>query len=204
MFMQVKNYPELGVETSASIGDTLVNHTYRNVSEGVSIEEDILFNYAGGDFKFYKGNYLRYSNYDGNKCYGPISGEVIDILGINNKLGFYGQFCLKSKDEAFLIAAEVIEPVNVKFKVRNMLSESKENNFKQQFIYNGKVDNGIKFIYREFVGGVARSSFQQDLQYDLNESDIIGFKELRLKVIKATNQSITYKILNNFSVKEYE
>ena len=67
MYMKVKNYPELDKITTSSIGDTLVNHTYRNVSEGVSIMEDILFSYAGGDFRFHKGNYLRYSNYDGKK-----------------------------------------------------------------------------------------------------------------------------------------
>ena len=98
MYMKVKNYPELDKITTSSIGDTLVNHTYRNVSEGVSIMEDILFSYAGGDFRFYKGNYLRYSNYDGKKCYGPIPCEVIDILGMTNKLGFFGQFCPEGKN----------------------------------------------------------------------------------------------------------
>lgn len=202
MYMKVYNYPELQEETTSSIGDTLVDHSYRYVGEGVSIQDDIVFKKIGV-FTFYAGNYFRYSNYQGNKCYGPLTGHLIDIIGFRQNIGG-GQFCVKNKNTAVLIYGEWELPVQVKFKVQDLQSQMKDKNFKQQFIYNGKVDNAIKFIYREFSGNVARGSFQQDLQYDLNESDIIGFKELRLKVIKATNQSITYKVLNNFSVKDYE
>lgn len=71
--------------------------------------------------------------------------------------------------------------------------------YKQEFIYNGKVDSHLKFIYREYVNDMARPAFNQELQYDLNESNIVGFKGLRLEVVKATNTSITYKILNSFN-----
>ncbi|MDD3772107.1 MAG: hypothetical protein PHC38_05555 [Weeksellaceae bacterium] len=71
--------------------------------------------------------------------------------------------------------------------------------FKQEFIYNGRVDSHLKFIYREYVNDMARPAFNQELQYDLNESDIIGFKGARLQVIKATNTAITYKIINSFN-----
>ena len=71
--------------------------------------------------------------------------------------------------------------------------------FKQEFIYNGKIGNGLKFIYREFVDDTARPAFTQDLQYDLTESDIIGFKGLRIKIINATNTKIEYVVLNNFN-----
>jgi hypothetical protein len=68
----------------------------------------------------------------------------------------------------------------------------------QEFIYNGKVNNAIKFTYREFVNDLARPAFTQDLQYDLNESNIIGFRGLRIEIILATNTNIKYKVLNNF------
>ena len=46
---------------------------------------------------------------------------------------------------------------------------------------------------------MARPAFNQDLQYDLNDSNIVGFKGLRIEVIKATNTSIEYKILSSFN-----
>lgn len=71
--------------------------------------------------------------------------------------------------------------------------------FKQEFIYNGKIDSHLKFIYREYVNDMARPAFNQELQYDLNDSNIIGFKGMRIEVLKATNTNITYKILNSFN-----
>ena len=78
-----------------------------------------------------------------------------------------------------------------------------ENNcsdcFKQEFIFNGKVGSSLKFIYREYINDMARPAFKQDLQYDLNESNIVGFKGLRLEIIKTTNTSVEYKILSSFN-----
>lgn len=71
--------------------------------------------------------------------------------------------------------------------------------FKKEFLYNGKAGNTIKFSYREFMNSIARPSFTQEVQYDLSESNIIGFKGMRVEVIKATNTTITYRILNPFT-----
>ena len=49
--------------------------------------------------------------------------------------------------------------------------------FKQEFIYNGKINNALKFIYRECISDFARPAFTQELQYDITESNIIGFKD---------------------------
>ena len=70
--------------------------------------------------------------------------------------------------------------------------------FKQEFIYNGRVGNALKFIYREYVNDYVRPAFTQDLQYDLSDSKIIGFRGLRIEIINATNTKIKYKVLNKF------
>lgn len=75
----------------------------------------------------------------------------------------------------------------------------KKEYFKQDFIYNGKVGNAIKFTYREYADDLARPAFTQDLQYDLTESSIIGFKGLRIEILSATNIKIQYKVLNYYT-----
>lgn len=68
--------------------------------------------------------------------------------------------------------------------------------FRVDFIYQGLAKGVLKFSYREFQNGIARPAFAQDLTYEL-ESDgsaSIGFKGMRMKVLKATNQSITYTV----------
>ena len=67
----------------------------------------------------------------------------------------------------------------------------------QEFIYNGRVGDALKFIYREFSGDYLKPAFTQEVQYGLSLSNEIGFKELRLEVINATNTEITYKLISN-------
>ena len=74
----------------------------------------------------------------------------------------------------------------------------KKEYLKQEFIYNGKVGNAIKFTFREFVDDLARPAFTQDLQYDLTESKVIGFRGLRIEILSATNIKIEYKVLTHF------
>jgi len=73
-----------------------------------------------------------------------------------------------------------------------------EPSFRQQFIYNGKIGNNLKFLYREFSNNYARAPFSQEVQYDFNESKTIGFKGCRIEIVKASNQNISYKVLKGF------
>ena len=56
----------------------------------------------------------------------------------------------------------------------------------------------MKFVYREFSGDLARPAFTQEIQYDFDQSNTIGFKGLQLEVIEATNTKIVFKVINNF------
>jgi hypothetical protein len=70
----------------------------------------------------------------------------------------------------------------------------------QKYIeYNGKSGDTLKFTYREFTqGGMARDAFRADFTMDLNEGNTMGYKGARFEVIKATNSSISYKIIKPF------
>lgn len=92
-----------------------------------------------------------------------------------------------SKDNTNLEYAEILTPI------------PKKEYLKQDFIYNGKVGNAIKFSYREFANDLARPAFTQDLQYDLTESNIIGFRGLRIEILSATNIKIQYKVLSYYT-----
>ena len=74
----------------------------------------------------------------------------------------------------------------------------RDTNFKQEFIYNGRIGNELKFIYREYKSNFARPAFTQELVYDLNISEDIGFRNLKPKIIEATNLEIKYQVISNF------
>jgi len=73
------------------------------------------------------------------------------------------------------------------------------NSFQQILIYSGKVGDKIKLGYREFSNNTARPAFNNDVEYDLSESRIIGYKRARIEVIEATNRYIKYKVIKNFN-----
>lgn len=74
-----------------------------------------------------------------------------------------------------------------------------ENSFQQTLLYLGRVGSKINIGYREFSNDTARPAFNNDVEYDLSESDIIAYKGAKLKINEATNQNIKYTVINNFN-----
>ena len=71
--------------------------------------------------------------------------------------------------------------------------------FDQRLIYNGLSGSTVKFLYREFSGSNNRSQYEQDVTYDLNIGEVIGFKSARFRILSATNTGIEYEVLAPFS-----
>lgn len=76
-----------------------------------------------------------------------------------------------------------------------------EGDFKYIALYQGKIDNKLRVSYREFYNNLARPDFTQDIEYEYNKDKktVIGFRGLRIEVINADNQTITYKVLDDFN-----
>lgn len=70
---------------------------------------------------------------------------------------------------------------------------------KSELIYNGRVGDALRFIYREFYNDMARPSFTQEIQYDLGISTIVGFKSAKLEILEATNTKISYQVISHFA-----
>ena len=66
--------------------------------------------------------------------------------------------------------------------------------FRYELIYTGKSNNVLKFSYKEYKGDMARPAFFQDLEYNLDDGNIISFKKLKIEVIKTDNLGIEYKV----------
>lgn len=76
-----------------------------------------------------------------------------------------------------------------------------EDSFKYEALYQGRISNKIKISFREFKADMIRPAFTQDIEYELDKNGeaIIGFKGLRVKVIKATNLDITYSVTQDYN-----
>ena len=69
--------------------------------------------------------------------------------------------------------------------------------FKKELIYMGGSATSITLMYREFINDMARPAFSQELKYEIAQDPMIGYKEARFEILKATNSSIKFKILRN-------
>lgn len=74
-----------------------------------------------------------------------------------------------------------------------------ENGIQQTLIYSGRIGSRIRFGYREFSNNLARPAFNNDVEYDLRESQTIAYKGAVIEVIEATNQYIKYIVKSNFN-----
>lgn len=98
------------------------------------------------------------------------------------------------------------KPVKYKvFKAPISTAKLDRNSFMREVLYQGKIENKLKITFREFFRSlkgafIIRDSFTQTIQYELDSKGeaMIGFKGLRIKVLKATNSEITYKVLKDF------
>lgn len=73
----------------------------------------------------------------------------------------------------------------------------KDGGFSFEILYVGRSGHELKLVYREYIKGIARQAFQQELSYDLAASDIIKFKSLKIKVLGASNSELRYVILSD-------
>lgn len=185
-------FPEIGKITTAEIGITLVTKETGFIYKALQINEDRKVK-PGNFVRELKKGELFLNKFETKKYYLYESAN-------NNSFGI--AVPKDGSQQMFYSIAGMsirIVKLNSSINVSEISVPLKEKEyFKQEFIYNGKVGNGIKFIYREFINDYARPSYTQELQYDLSESRIIGFRGLRLEVVNANNTNIEYKLLNQF------
>jgi len=78
---------------------------------------------------------------------------------------------------------------------------------RQELIYLGRKGHVIQIIYKEYVGEKSEyspnESFQQNVGYDLRQSDIISFKDIYFKVIEATEKFIEFIVIDPVTYYPY-
>lgn len=196
--------PDINVETTCSIGDELIKQGECTIEWGVyaSIpKKNGSFYY--GFFPYYesaektitqkKGKYKEIIGKQKTSIYkfkdsmsvriGNIYSPHLEYVEAEKKLYFQEYMENKTEIEDFKFGAHI---------------SNKETSFQKTLVYLGKSGKLLRFGYREYFENFARPSFSNEITYDMNESNIIGYKKLRIQVISATNSAITYKILNTF------
>lgn len=74
---------------------------------------------------------------------------------------------------------------------------SQDGSFEAELVYSGTADNTLRLMYREYMDGLARPAFTQELTYNLAESKTITFKSLTLEILEAGNSKVRFRVVND-------
>jgi hypothetical protein len=216
--MQTLNFPPINEVSTSEIGNTIVTASLKSVyNDGFHLTSPVSWNSMGGHYDMSSGDFYLLTSNNKGKLYVSVEKCVswYDNLIKSNKNETYGSIFVFNKGDKVRFGTYAFHPDLVMgqpigwLKTTNNIQEDLANkktitiasdkSFNQQFIYGGKVGSNLKFTYREFIDDLSRPSFTQDVQYDLNDGNTIGFKGLKVEVVEVDNLKITYKVINHFN-----
>lgn len=190
------SYPTLGVETVARLGDDLLVQGVKAELNGVQMDEP---NNVRG-YPLPSGFYPMYAE-DDEYTYHQWPSTTDP-----RTLRLYGATVLKfAKDKqqtCVLSGGIVIDQCDTEKPYRRTtISQASAEQFQQTLIYAGRAGDVIRFVYNESSNGMARPAFTVEVEYDLSQSNIVGFRGAELEILEATNRSITYIARSNFNTQ---
>lgn len=205
---QVVHFPDVGVEAEAEIGQTLISKANLSVVPAIVLDGDkseemkqaMMNNRHSGVIKVPAGKLLKYAENADGSFYESKVGIYQAYLPFPYPVGVFVPHDKRSPAVLFVfhtvIGGKGYEFGKIPVAYADSKSESwSKDSFKKELIYGGLSQKSISISYREFSDGTARPAFSQELKYDLNDGDVIGFRGARFQVLKATNTTIKYKML---------
>ena len=213
---QILNFPNVNEISISEIGNTMVTALEEEVyNDGFFLSDTVSWKALGAIWQIVPSDFYYYSSTSKGKFYVSIDKCLNwqDALVRSSKQTFLGSIFVFNKDDkirygAFNQASEIPAQMLGWHKTSNNIKKDLSNkkqiklisdkSFKQEFIFGGKVGSSAKFTYREYIGNLSRPSFTQEVQYDLNDGKVIGFKGLKIEILETDNLKIKYKVLSHF------
>jgi hypothetical protein len=193
--------PPIGQIVTAEVGNTMVKQGKYVESDAVYLPAEVSIGLFGA-YKLMPGYYIREGEDAKNEFYHPErSAEGGDV-----RVGAMADPFKTILVEKFNPTICAVTTLNVKACERNVRFQRVKrptltaDGFQQTLIYSGRVGSKINIAYREFSNNMARPAFNNDVEYDLNESMTIGYKGAEIEVVEATNRYIKYKVIRNFNL----
>lgn len=196
--------PAIGAVSVSNVGDIMVSQGVRSEHDALQVDRDIDLGLLS-PYTITAGIFLKTG--DGNgvefySIYNPFvgGGTIRKALLADPPKAVEAYVNEQKICGVSVFNAEVCAKEGAYSRVLKQLESS--NSFQQSLIYSGKVGNRIKLGYREFSGNAARPAFNNDVDYDLAESAVIGYKGARIEVLEATNEHIRFKLISNFNAAQ--
>lgn len=198
-FKESISFPPIGEITEIGLGEEMMVQGYQTTWDGIELKQQVSVGMTGA-YTFAPGQYKKVGESPQGAFYQPTAGirsGAINVSPLGDPFQYImikndGQFCGVSVYDLYSCTRQASYEEK---KVGDIGLES----FQRTLIYSGRVDDTVRITYREFSNGMARPAFSNDVEYDLNESMVIGYQGAELEIIEATNRSIKFRLLKNFN-----
>jgi hypothetical protein len=135
----------------------------------------------------------------GKKIVAPVFVScLIGLIGCGSAQSFVDRdFALNVQKQAS-VGSSILQ-IEAGWMNASINTTKKNRGLIQELVYGGVSNRTIKLLYREYLRKdqvvIQRPSYSQELQYDLNESNVITFRAIKLRVDSANNNQITFVVL---------
>lgn len=196
---QAISEPPLNSINTISIGDIMVRQGEYTEHDAIFVSSPI----SAGPYTIQPGNYIKTGEEEGIEFYYPSGaepGRVDKSMFADN----WSSVILKNSGSSQICVLTVYGTSittcnNGNNFQRRKVSSLQRDSFQQTLIYSGKIGNKVNVAYREFSNSLARPAFNNNVEYDLSESNIVGYKGAQFEIIEATNQHIKFRLIRNFN-----
>lgn len=190
----------LSVQHTVSVGETIIQKGVYAQASNSKFSEELAVDFIYGCHLFDKcnGNYEKYKESELFK-YSEIGQAK------NKKMAMlsdpYGRMKAFKEGNNICIVGGSGEKICKDYNdfERFIRTEIKANDLRQSLIYKGRIGNKIKIEYREFSKNSEQSKISNELEYNLDDSNIIAHKGAKIEVMSATAETIRFKVVSNFS-----
>ena len=197
------DHPPLGEEHTSPLGETVVEKGRIYVFDGVRLENSI----SAGDgvllkkFSLQPG-ILKATLRDDERLYYTTDKLTVYDAMLGTQVSFGGLAVRHTDPENIKFhwnGTPVLTPKPKPILVKTEVPDAERTSLRQELIYNGRIEDTLRFLYRESSSDVIRGSFSQELQYDLKDGNTIEFRGVVIEVLDATNALLKYRVVSTFA-----
>lgn len=185
--------PPLNEVREAGIGDDVVRRRVSAIYDAVFVPENLVM--GQGSYTIRPGLYRKIGQNDDGEFFSPWGGaeggQVVKISLVDDAealvLRSNGKLCVLSVTELFACGqAGGFERVK----------RAEPGGSDEALFYNGRIDKRIRLGHRSLSRD--RPSTSNNIEYDLEESNVIAYRGAQIEVLEATSRSIRYRVLRIF------
>lgn len=197
---KVISVPPVGETRTVVVGDNMLHHGAQSEQSYLYVEEEVRFGTVLHPFTLGKGLYLKVGEDEESAFFEPENHFEGGGMLRRSPLADPTKAVQAYTNENKLCGISVFRAqlCNDEAKYRLVTRSTPDPRVLQRLlIYNGKIGEQIQIAYAE-SGPASVRNVTNVISYDLSDSNIVRFKEVRIEILESTRESVTYRILSGF------